>query len=284
MPELRRSGDGQLLPGVRAAGRRPGSDPSRDGRRDRERGAARDGKLWATLQVLFRRPGELTIAYVGGKRATYVAPLRLYLTASVLYFFIVAVAPDLSTPVVRYTESDTSSAPTRAGSGLVVTATRSRTDTAVPAGLGGRARRRLEQGVQRAARDPTQFGARIRDNMGTVVFLVLPAFAFAVGLAYRRRRRHFPQHMVFALHVHAVAFLLFALAALARFTRVQVFAATMGVITLAVVVAYIVVALRRVYGGTWAATVGKTIALGVVYFVFYVAGSLTLALYSLMTS
>src|SRR4051812_36542961 len=45
-----------------------------------------DGKLAATFRLLFTRPGELTQEYLAGRRASYLSPLRLYLTCSVLFF------------------------------------------------------------------------------------------------------------------------------------------------------------------------------------------------------
>lgn len=43
-----------------------------------------EGALWRTLKLLVLRPGELTRQYLAGRRKHYVAPVRLYLTASVL--------------------------------------------------------------------------------------------------------------------------------------------------------------------------------------------------------
>ena len=245
-----------------------------------------DGKLWTTLVTLVRSPGALTLAYVAGRRASYVSPLRLYLTASVLYFFLGAVAPERpgEGSVIRFTASDSARAAAQNETGLVVSASRSPRDTTTPAELGQRVERRIEQGVERAAKDPKGFGARIRDNMGTVVFLVLPAFAFAVGMAYRSQRRHFPQHVVFALHVHVLAFLGFSLSELASLTRYRPLESTVRVAVLVAVLAYVVSALRRVYGGSWAGTLAKATGLGVVYLVFFVAGMVVLALYGFMTA
>ncbi len=245
-----------------------------------------DGKLWTTLVTLVRRPGALTLAYVAGKRVSYVSPLRLYLTASVVYFFLAAVAPERpgQPSVIRFTASDSARAASQSEGGLVVSANRSPGDTATPARLEQRVERRIEQGVERAATDPKQFGARIRDNMGTVVFLILPAFAFAVGMAYRGQRRHFPQHVVFALHVHALAFIGFSLSELAAFSRHRALdSAVSGAANLAVL-AYIVIALRRVYGGSWPGTLAKAAGLAVVYLVCFGAGMIALALYGFMTA
>lgn len=245
-----------------------------------------DGKLWSTLKTLIRSPGALTLEYVVGKRASYISPLRLYLTASVVYFFLAAVAPENASdkPLVQFTASDSAKAEAQRAGGLVVSSSRTPTDTALPPGVGARFERRIERGVAHAASNPREFIAKIRDNMGTVVFLVVPAFAFAVGIAYGTQRRHFPQHLVFALHVHAVAFLGFALAALARFTRWQPVVRTIDALVFAMLLAYVVMALRRVYGGSLGGTIAKTLALGLVYLVFFGAGMVALVLYGFYTT
>ena len=49
-----------------------------------------DGRLWRSLGLLLFRPGALTVAYLDGRRTRYLRPLRLYLTATVLFFFLVS--------------------------------------------------------------------------------------------------------------------------------------------------------------------------------------------------
>jgi hypothetical protein len=46
-----------------------------------------DGRIFRTLRTLMS-PGKLAIAYLGGHRAPYVAPLRLFVILSVLTFFV----------------------------------------------------------------------------------------------------------------------------------------------------------------------------------------------------
>lgn len=53
-----------------------------------------DGKLWRTIVPLLFRPGLLTREYLEGRRNRYVRPVRLYLTASVLLFFLISIFPD----------------------------------------------------------------------------------------------------------------------------------------------------------------------------------------------
>ena len=48
-----------------------------------------DSKLFATIGLLIARPWQLTNEFIAGKRVRYLNPLRLYLLASILFFFAV---------------------------------------------------------------------------------------------------------------------------------------------------------------------------------------------------
>ncbi|MFQ5634318.1 MAG: DUF3667 domain-containing protein [Gammaproteobacteria bacterium] len=50
-----------------------------------------ESRTWRSLLPLLFRPGRITDEYLGGRRARYVTPLRLYLTASVLFFVVAAI-------------------------------------------------------------------------------------------------------------------------------------------------------------------------------------------------
>lgn len=45
-----------------------------------------EGKIWRTIPMLALRPGKLTREYIGGRRATYVSPLALFLFSVFLLF------------------------------------------------------------------------------------------------------------------------------------------------------------------------------------------------------
>src|SRR5213082_3291756 len=55
-----------------------------------------DGKLAETARLLLRKPGELTRQWLDGRRVHFISPLRLYLTASVVYFVLAGAAPNVS--------------------------------------------------------------------------------------------------------------------------------------------------------------------------------------------
>ncbi|MEY2540220.1 MAG: hypothetical protein QOG67_3960 [Verrucomicrobiota bacterium] len=48
-----------------------------------------DSKIFATLGLLMVRPWQLTNQFIAGKRIRYLHPLRLYLLASIVFFFVV---------------------------------------------------------------------------------------------------------------------------------------------------------------------------------------------------
>ena len=50
--------------------------------------ASLDSRLWRTLGLLLFRPGRLTLDYLQGRRARYVAPLRLFIASSLIFFFV----------------------------------------------------------------------------------------------------------------------------------------------------------------------------------------------------
>jgi hypothetical protein len=245
-----------------------------------------DGKLWTTLVTLARRPGELTSEYLSGKRARFISPLKLYLSASVLYFFLAAVGPPDPNlkPIVRFGDDDRATPAASVQGQVVAPVAVSAADTSAGGTKGVIARLgvRMRGGIDRASRNEAAFTAKLKDRLPTVVFVVLPAFAFAVGFAYRRQRRHFPQHLVFALHVHAMVFLGFALSETARFTRSFAVMTGVKLVVTAGLVVYIVAALRRVYGGSVARTLAKVAALGVVYLVFFAAGIAGLVAYTFL--
>lgn len=55
-----------------------------------------EAKSWRSLRMLFRRPGQLTLEYQEGRRARYVAPLRLYLFLSIVLFLVMKLQGNLA--------------------------------------------------------------------------------------------------------------------------------------------------------------------------------------------
>lgn len=61
-----------------------------------------DGRLARSLKTLVTQPGEMTRAYINGRRMTYTPPLRLYLIISILFFLLFSYIY----PIYTKTQSD----------------------------------------------------------------------------------------------------------------------------------------------------------------------------------
>ena len=100
--------------------------------------------------------------------------------------------------------------------------------------------------LRKAVADPTGFKRGILENMPRMLFALLPVFAAIVALFYRRRK--FPEHLYFAIHLHAFIFLSLSVVGLARFTRVPALVGTVAFVSLLWIPIYATLAFRRVYG------------------------------------
>jgi hypothetical protein len=200
-----------------------------------------ESRLWRSLWLLFRLPGLLTCEYVAGRRVRYTTPLRLYLIASVGYFFLAGVRPPHA--VIKADAGDATAL--------------QREIAQTPAGW----RRNLLEQAAAAERDPKAAAARARaavvEWVPRVMALLVPIFGL-LTFAFFRRRRFYVEHLVFALHVHAVAFLLLAVGELADMRWVG------RAITIALLV-WTFVAARRVFDERWRHIAWKLPIVGLLY-------------------
>lgn len=67
-----------------------------------------DNRVFRSLRDLFRYPGKLTREYVEGHRATYLPPLRIYISISVIYFLLAQVIDSHKILFVNFTLDDES--------------------------------------------------------------------------------------------------------------------------------------------------------------------------------
>jgi hypothetical protein len=194
-----------------------------------------DGKLFRSLRLLLTRPGFLTQEIFAGRRATYVSPFRLYLIASVLSFGLRAFFGAYDFADVAY----------NADPGEVV-------DPAV---------------LERAAEAERTINTAVGVWLPRAMFLLVPLFAGLVMLFRRHGGHTYPQHLYFALHLHAVWFLTSAASVLFGLVPLAVVSPVADTALLLFFLAYAFVAFRRVYGTTVWGTLWRTVSVGVLYLV-----------------
>lgn len=241
-----------------------------------------DGRLASTFRALLQHPGLLTHEFLEGRRVRYISPLRLYLVASLVYFLVAASAPNLrprggSISVggmnigVSTKSTTTSGAPAR-GPQRVANAADESLSGGQPLTPAERdaalkdiasAPVLLQPLLRRVVVDPIGFKRGLRETMPRMLFVLLPVFAGIVALFYRGRK--YPEHLYFAIHLHAFIFLALAMTELLKFTRVSALVIAAATVAFIAIPVYATLAFRRVYGGSVGKTVVKELGIGALY-------------------
>lgn len=258
---------------------------------------ALEGKLWKSVALLMFRPGRLTRDYIEGKRVRYVEPLRLYLSFSIIFFAIFKLggaisigngAPD--TPPARQAQA---SVEQKAGNAREATISPERR-----AQEQAREERRLAR-LKNEDRELLHFGegddakaekfaAAIHPALGKkvarflqlpkkeqndavlralssytpyAIFALMPVFAALLKLLYLGSGRRYGEHLLFALHTNAFAFLVLSL-----FMILPDFIPLVGLGLGLWLVFYLPTAMRKVYGGGRLLTALRWIVLGTLHF------------------
>lgn len=272
---------------------------------------ALEGKLWKSLGYLIFKPGFLTRAYIEGKRARYLEPLRLYLTFSILFFAILKLTPmhvggsDLG-EVLREAEAGVEQSiqgQRQAGSAQAAPGSLAAAEPANEAVRKARSDAALKvdleadlAGVQLATGKPEEFKDKTATLAGEfnpawkdkvyrffelpseqrnqafkraffgytpyAIFALMPVFALLLKLLYLGTGRRYGEHFLFALHTNAFAYLTLGLWKLIPSSWPYI-----GGLLGFWLVAYLPVAMRRVYGGSRLMTGVRWIVLMVLHLI-----------------
>ncbi|MES2758252.1 MAG: DUF3667 domain-containing protein [Pseudomonadota bacterium] len=190
---------------------------------------ALEGKLWKTLALLLFSPGKLTTEYIAGRRARYVQPLRIYLTFSILFFALLKYGPH------QLIESGAPGSQVVAAENVRVN---SKLGTINPA---------WELKLKRIVTMPREQSIALGKSIffgyvPYVMFCLMPVFALFLKLLYLPSGRRYGEHVLFALHTNAFAFLMLGLIQAVPWTWVNI-------ALMVWLLAYLPIAMQRVYGG-----------------------------------
>lgn len=165
-----------------------------------------DGKLVRTFRMLLTRPGALTLEYVEGRRARFLSPVKVYLLCSALFFFFNAVMPAPAVP-------HGSDGRVQSGimDGMTVGLLGGPADTnSVASAQGADIPETRARSFARVRADRAGFQQRVESAAPQVMFVLLPFTALLIAAAFSGPGLHYPQHLIFTLHLQAVFFLAFA--------------------------------------------------------------------------
>jgi len=222
-----------------------------------------DNRILASLWLLFRRPGQLTLEHFAGRRVRFLPPFRLYIFVSFLLFLLM-------------------------GSGPSAVNAKGKTEANIVINLGDEGGKqtpamqetagRLKRGIEKAMQDPQAFKSATLVWLSRVMFLLLPAFAGLLFLFHPRSGTYYVEHVIFSLHFHTFAFSVFLAQGLLGLVPLGWVRLAGGLLTLALPV-HLCLALKRVHGGPGWKRHLKGIALTAIYLVVVGAALLGIVLW-----
>ena len=252
---------------------------------------ALDGPLWRTLWALVALPGHLTNAYFHGRRRRYVLPLRVYLSASFIFFVGWALLPQGPTqtvdaepavvepgkPVQRRVKPGETPAQAAAAAEAISKGASAATGVKVSTKIADcdldhpetctTFTRWVTQVVNKAeAITFEQWKSRARALAPYAMLAMQPIFAALLLLMFAGSGRRYAEHFVFSLHSHSLWFLALLLALEINLEGPMMFA----------VFGHGLVAMRRVYGLGWWGAVWRGGLLSGFYFVLLAGVAMTL--------
>lgn len=256
-----------------------------------------DSRVWRTLKLLIRKPGELTREFIAGRHQAYLPPFRLYLGISILYFALLAILPDkdvvtadvtgekvvvpvtVLTPEGKFTDELRKELEAEGVDPKRITEYESKRQQGNTCNLDislpwlGSIREPFKEACLKVRADGgKRLAERFAATAPKLMFAFLPLMAAVALLFYWRPRRLYAEHLVLFLHNHAFTFL--ALALLDVFNSLQSltppFAGIFGFFMFLLLLwlpYYVYRSMRVVYGQGRLATSLKFIALFLIYFV-----------------
>jgi hypothetical protein len=228
-----------------------------------------DTRFFRTIPPLLLKPGEVTRRYRAGHRVGFVPPLRTYLIAALVFFGVFTFFAEEPTVTVVTTGSPEAEA-------LNAARKKGESGAGVAFELPAHSRvfgRPYNVAIARAKADPQAFGRAFYGNIPRTIFVLLPVFALLLELFYRTSG-YYVEHLVFSLYYHAFVFSWFTLIMLVDEGNDWLPASlrlASGLVMTTWLFAYLPLALRRVYGGTWPKTLLKVFGLGILYMIVLLA-------------
>jgi hypothetical protein len=234
-----------------------------------------DLRVLRTLPTFLFLPGRLTEEYLNGRRQRYIRPFRLYLFSTFVLFAVVALTTTGGFGVVLDPQGAVRLNPPNTGVSVGGAPDTTGTSASGPAlfgapdrreriaqalesdsidinvgGFGPATNRQIEQVLRaksaQAVRNPRQFLGTLIDQGPYLMFLMLPVFALLLKLLYVRRGRLYMEHLIFSLHVHALAFFAFTVGVLLDQSEVG-WIRTAATWIAASPFLYLILAMRHVY-------------------------------------
>jgi uncharacterized protein DUF3667 len=191
-----------------------------------------DGRFFSTMKTLLGRPGQLTVDFTEGRRAQHMSPIGLFLALGTVYFMFAA---------------------TWMGTLLDLKAVMNQSRNPKITALVERRAAAAGMSVEAYA---SYRNEKLSGFYKPIHIVALLTGGLWLSVLFRGKRRYLAEHMVFVLHTGSFGFVVAAAFgwAIPRHRSLTVVLSLIGI-------TYVVLAARRVYGGSWGVLVAKAVAL-----------------------
>ncbi len=244
-----------------------------------------DGKFFATVKYLLKKPGFLSAEYVRGRRASYLNPIRMYVFTSAIFFLIlfslksgqianVTVTPEKEHGTVLKSNLEG----LHQGEFKTVKgydSAQDRLPDSLKDGFWNRLMtRRFIVINEEYRKDSRGYNEHLVENFlhsfPKILFFSLPFFALILRLLYVRRKQYlYVEHGIFTIHLYCAVFILMLAAVLlgelsngVRWGWVQTICNISIFAIVLYMFIYLYLAMRSFYRQGWGRTLIKYILLG----------------------
>lgn len=247
-----------------------------------------DGKFLKSARYVFTRPGFLTAEFIAGRRTRYTNPVRFYFFASFLLFAVnlltgsgpsASEAPGKQAPAAKAAENAAAAVAAPKGEPATPEADKP------PEAASGAAKKSFSQPINitidgRSGVSGRALADEFEHLLPAMLFFCVPVLALVLKLVYLGARRLYVEHLIFALHAQAMAFLcclvIWAGGWLGSLASQGVGSAVGAVLTFGMF--YLLYrALRSVYGQGRGRTISKLVSILFVYGIVLIFAFLGLA-------
>jgi len=243
-----------------------------------------DTKIFQTLKYLIFYPGQLSHEYNDGKRVKYVPPVRLYIIASFLFFFLLNVFSPKGSEADHNPKGRNSGAAINfTVSGISVKDLSGLSETQADSLVRARGVEKsfynkylIAQLYKMANGGMGEFIHSFIKNISYMMFILMPVFALLIYLAFKRETNYFIEGLIISVHFHSFIFLLMSFLLLIGLVKTILFVMTAPLI----VIFYLFFMLRRYYRQKNIITFTKTITIGLLHlllFLFMIVGTMLIS-------
>lgn len=243
-----------------------------------------DNKSLNTLKALAFKPGLLTAAFIKGKRAIYVAPIRLYVFISFIFFLTLTSPSDKhgSKEIDQKDSSGFSVSFFGVNSHDVRGMNQKQVDSVMQAkSISQTAINKylMSQLVRVGTAGYGEFAPLYVKGISYSMFALMPIFALVVFILHKKKARYYIGTLVFSIHYHSFAFLLLMLLVLVNyFINYSLIYFLPGIFF----PVYLFLALKHVFGDSILRTLFKTLAVFIVHILLIIFVFIATVFFSLL--